>query len=271
MEQLPEVNQTEHLKLLQQFKEICAHQIFNSDEKDIFFALKKPNIFNFPPNGFHNAMQILIGKTHLNCGVTLNNEQLKLTIDELCGDLKKDYGKLSFEEIEIAFKNGYKNEYGEYFGLNNKTYLGWVSAYSKEESRLRVIKAIQTAKEKDRQEPAKKTHAETAEIMKWAILTSFDQFKKGALIFDAGNVKYNYLVKIGLLNFTKERKVQILENVKLKLKQNAIETKLQSETLSKVLDKILPETEISEAKKESLKIYYKDLIDTGIEISDLLE
>jgi len=273
MEQLPE-KQTEQPKLSQTLTAFFdRNNTLSACDKEIAVACFEPNIRNFAPNRFVNEMLLLIKKTHLNCGFKFDDSQkfaTNETIDELCEDLKKYNGSLSFSEIELAFKNGYKKQYGEFFGLNNATYFQWVNAYAYAENRLRIKKLLLDAKEKGKEQPAK-SEKEIKEIMEGAIIRSFDDFKKGGLIFDAGNVKYNYLVKIGFLNFTVERKKEIFEQVKERMKQDAIETKTNNETIAKALSKILPETEISNARTASLKIYFQDLIDTGVNISDMLE
>jgi len=273
MEQLPE-KQTEQPKLSQTLTAFFdQNKTLNAFDKEIAVACSEPSIRNFAPNKFVNQMLILIGRTHLNCGFKFEEPQKEatnLTIDELCEDLKKYNGSLSFSEIELAFKNGYKKQYGDFFGLNNATYFQWVNAYAYAENRLRIKKLLLEAKEKQNTKP-EKSEAEIKEIIEGGIITAFEQFKKGGLIFDAGNVKYNYLVKIGLLNFTIDRKKEIFERVKERMKQDAIETKANNETIAKALSKIMPENVVSQSRVESLKIYFMGLIDTGIEISDILE
>lgn len=241
-------------------------------EKEIALATVSPKIKDIEPDKFIFLIDGLIAKTHLNCGFKHDLEQVNSTIDELCEDLKKYNSAITFEEIQLAFKNGYKKQYGDFFGLNNATYFQWVNAYVWSENRLRIKKLLSDAKEKAKQPEAKIiSEQEANEIMKNACLKSFEYFKLGSVIFDSGNVKYNFLVKMELLNFSKERKNEILARITNKIKSEAVESKNRTESISQVLGKISEESLISESKKECLKVYFKDLLDTGIELSELME
>lgn len=263
-----------HNTLSTQLIDLFKGKAFNAFDNEIVVAMQYPSIMNMPPDGIDslkNKLLILIGKTHALCGFPVDEMQIQFTIDDFVSDLKKETRTLSFAEIEIAFKNGYKEIYGKFYGLNNKTYFQWVNGYFYAENRLRVKKLLLDAKENQNKEPIKLSEQEIKEQMKAGILKSFDNFKKGAIILDAGNVQYNFLVNHGLLNFTKERKTEILGQVKLRLKTEAVENKNRTESISSALSKIFPETEISEAKKDSLKIYFSELVKMEIEISDLLD
>lgn len=274
---MEKINQTELLKqstILTVFLDSDTYKGFTPLEKEIVIAVNNPLIKSFEDRDLTNCLIALITKIHLQSGQLITEEKkqiLDLTVDELSSDFKKYNGNVSFREIEIAFKNGLKGEYGEYFGLNNKTYFQWVNGYTYGEKRLKVKKALSDAKEKANQPIVKKSEQEANEIMKNACLKSFEDFKSGAVIFDSGNVKYNFLVKMELLNFSKERKNEILARITNKIKSEAVENKNRTESISQTLGKILEETIISESKKECLKVYFKDLVDTGMELSELME
>lgn len=246
------------------------HKLTNA-EREIALASFDVRINKVPENEFKSEMIKLIGQTHLNCGFKLDENQLLQTIDELCSDLLKYNNTLTFPEIVLAFKNGYKKEYGDFFGLSNATYFGWVNAYTWGEKRLRVKKSIQDAKDNANKEPDKKTPEEIDYIMKDACLRSFDDFRKKVPVVDAGNVKYNYLVRKGLINFTAERKVQIMNYVSERLKTEAVENRQKAESVEKVIGKILPETIVSESRREALIVFYQDLVETETELKDLIE
>lgn len=242
----------------------------NPIEQEIVIAFLDKKISALDLPFFKQKMIELIGKTHLNCGFKLDENQLDETIDELCDDLKKYNHLLSFKEIELAFKNGYKKKYGDFFGLNNATYFGWVNAYTWSEVRLKCKKTILNAQKNTNHESEKKTKGEIDEILRNACLKSFEDFKAGISIFDFGNVKYNFLVEIGALNFNKERKREIKEKIEAKLRQEAIENKRRDQSIAKILDSILPETIISESKKEALRQFFSDLIEIEEELINLI-
>jgi len=215
-------------------------------------------------------MDGLIAKTHLNCGQTSDLELVDSTINELCISLQKSHGLLSFQEIEIAYANGWQKHYGDFFGLNNLTYFGWVNAFANEEKRLRIKRQLLEEKEKLTK---KKTmnKLEIENFMRKAVLKCFAEFKNGVKIFDAGNAKYNFLTRRGLIQLTKERKIEIFNITKARVKAQALETKKSYEKIQDVLNKITDENIKSEARTEALRIYFSHLIEIGAELSDFWE
>lgn len=241
-------------------------------EREIALALIEPKIKDLTVPEVGLFMDGLIHKTYLNAGVDIkkNKEVIDLTIDELIADLMKYNGTLSLSELKIAFTNGYKGEYGEYFGLNNKTYFQWVNAYCFGEKRLRVRKTLLEAKEKEGREPEKKSEEEIEMIMQDACLKSFDDFRRGVTVFDGGNVKYKYLLKKGLLNLSDDDKKRLKGEAEEKLKQVAIDSKSKTETIQKALSRVTEETVQSEARKLALLLFYQRLVQGEFELSDLL-
>lgn len=237
-------------------------------EKEIAIVGFGAQIKSYTHDDLLTAMLGLIGRTHLNCSVPLDSAKVDITIDELVSDLKKYNGNLTILEIELAFKNGWKKEYGEYYGLGNATYFQWINAYAYGEKRLKVKKALADAKIKQ-PEPGKKDEAEVEIIMKDACLKAFDDYCKGAVIRDFGNVKYEFLVKHKILIFSKERKDAIFELAKQQTRQTAIDDRQRTETIEKALSKLSADTIISESKRMALLEFFKDLKESEMELSDM--
>lgn len=235
-------------------------------EREIAIVGFGAQIKDYKHDDLLTAMLGLIGRTHLNCSIPLDPSKVDLTIDELVSDLKKYNGNLTILEIELAFKNGWKKEYGEYYGLGNATYFQWINAFAYGEKRLKIKKMLSDAKTKQ-PEPEKKTAEEVEYIMKDACLKAFDDYCKGAVIRDFGNVKYEFLVKHKIINFSKERKDAIYELAKQKAKQTAIDERQKTETIEKALKKLSPDTIISESKRMALLEFFKDLKESEMELS----
>ena len=249
---------------------MTTFQNLNPTDKEIAQATCGVLVRTLSDDDLAVKMTTLITNTHFKAGYKFDAIQVGQTLRELCSDIVRYFPSATFEEIELAFKNGYKEEYGEYFGLNNKTYFHWIGAYFHGEKRSRIKKTLLEAKENANKQPEKKTETESDYILKNACLKSFDDFRKGVVIFDAGNVKYNYLVKCGIINFTKERKQEIRTIVESRMRTQAIENRQKSESIEKSIAKILPESIISESRREALVVFYKDLIETETELIDLL-
>lgn len=248
------------------------HQTLQPHEKEIAVASFGKKLKDYSFDEMIVLMNGLIHKAYLSCGTKIDTKLINQTINELCIDLQKENGFMSFEDVQIAFKNGWKKKYGEYYGLNNATYFIWVNAYSADENRARIKKLIADAKENhNKVEPVKKTEAEIEAFMKTAVLDSFEAFKRGAFITDSGNVKYNYLDKRRLIDFTVARKNKILKIAEERLKAEALEGMRQTQIVKSAMSKIHPETIKSEAKKEALNQYFSQLVELHLELSDLLK
>lgn len=278
MEQLPAKQGTQSTEL-QRFlpkEELMLTSTFKNltpTEKEIGLALYAPKLKDYPFKDLTAEVARIIGKTYVNSGQKFDQsakDQLSATLDELVSDLQKYNSTMTVPEIELAFKNGWKGEYGEYFGLNNKTYFQWVNAYCWTEKRLRVKKTLLEAKEKEGKEPDKLTPEQQDMVLKEACLKSFDDYRKGIPLTNFESAKYNYLNRIGVLCFTEERKMAIQKEVKEKLRQEAIDEKQKTDTIEKALSRILDTTIVSRSKTACLKAFFQDLTETETELSDLL-
>lgn len=238
-------------------------------EKEIAKACQEPKIKDLPIPIVGAFMNSLIGRTYLNTGGDLdkNRDMVDATIDELVMDLQKYNGTLSLQEIEIAFKNGWKKEYGDFFGLNNATYFGWVNAYTWNEKRLRAKKAVENAKLSGKVQPPKISEAEADEILKNGALKNFRDFKATGQLMDAGNVTYNYLERKGIINFSKERKEEIKSKTIEQMKAEAISQKNRTETIEKVIEKALvPDIIKANSKRNALKLFFTELIEMDADL-----
>jgi hypothetical protein len=233
-------------------------------EKDIAIACIQPKIKDLRKDELLTLMLGLIGKTYLNLGQEMDSNQVNMTIDELCEDLQKYNGTLSFAEIQIAFKNGWKKQYGDFFGLNNATYFGWVNGYTWSESRLRAKRMIEDAKRTGNEPKPEVSEEQREEIMRNGALKMFEDHKAGGSILDPGNVVYEYLLKKGLINFPRERKEEIRKKTEDEMKAAAISNKDRAETIESVLKKVMvPDIIKANSKRTALKEFFNQLIEMG--------
>ena len=99
-----------------------------------------PDVTNFENeqikfgNGFdHNWV--------LNTKGDINQLAAKLT-----SDLYESYSFLRLEELSICFELGVKEEFGDYVGLNYRTFCKWLKGYKMSDFRYRVIKQMEQRK-----------------------------------------------------------------------------------------------------------------------------
>lgn len=197
-------------------------------QKDIFNYVSGKRIKELDFSEVVKQMSLLIIEVHAKCGqkITPNNtiEEQDLhnsTVISFCEDLIKYNGTLTLDEIRYCFNEGYKREfingayfykYGEYFGLNNKTYFQWINGYTFCEDRVKALKAITEAVKFIENPPVPPpTPEEIAEISRKVAITAWKDSKAGKEILDIGNAIYNYIDGLKMIPFSKERKNEILK------------------------------------------------------------
>lgn len=249
------------------------------EEKEIVVALLKPKLSEYGKDHLVTLIDSLIHKTHINCGFKVDKEIINQYIDELVSDLLTYHHLLSFQEIEIAFKNGWKGEYGDFMGLNNKTFLTWVTAYRFGVKRAHAKIAMQKAKEIELS-PTAISEKEKEQIIHDGALSCFNRFFETKILTDYGNITYNHLDKLGKIPFTKEVKDDIMAKCRVRLIEEEKMKKLSGENIGKfkTIDDFIKNLEeekrhpkvVSESKREALKQYFIQLIEMDEQLNNLI-
>jgi hypothetical protein len=127
------------------------------------------------------------------------------------------------------------------------------------------------------EQPEQPTQAEINNIMRQGAIDCFVNYAKTGLIIDFGNATYNYLDRIELLRLTDDRKWQIhhkaIQTLKVQAMENALKAK-QTKRLKDVIKQIdEPNSKpvIAQAKRIALTQYFDELIESGLELKDLIE
>jgi hypothetical protein len=251
---------------------IQSNKIFQSyspEKQEIAKAFAGKRLREYHPNDLRKLVAMLIIQTHANCGFKLDEQIMDMTLDEFVRDLQRYAGLMTFDEMGIAFKKGYKHEFGQFTGLNNSTYWKWINAWLVLDVRLNVRKSIEIMKSMGAVQP-ELSETEKTEIIKRGVIENFNVYKRGGLLLDAGNISYNFLKERGLITLTEAKKTEIIQNVKSKLRTEALQNK-GSKTMQKAIDENVTTVAINiECKREALKEYFKNLVEMEIDINDLI-
>ncbi len=248
------------------------------DEKEIAVALHGVQIKFLSEKDFGLGINVLISNTHLSCGIKEDEEAVDKTIDEFIRDVRKYFSTITIEEMKIAFSKGCKKEFGDFYGLNNKTYFEWLSAYMYGVKRANAKKALLDAKEKEIKKP-ELTEKEKEAIIHEGVLKCFRAFFETKIITDYGNITYDYLSKIGIIPFTAEVKKNIMAECKARMIEEEKMKKTQQAYIGKhhgINDEIKKLEEgkstrlISESKREALKQYFIQLIEMDEQLENLI-
>lgn len=111
------------------------------------------------------------------------------------------------------------------------------------------------------------TKEEIYKYMKGRCLIAFQEYKEKKRIIDFGNSKYRFLVDQGILKFSNERWEKMILQAKKELDKETSESGNLRYVLKRFDDF---DTDIV-AKEIALKIFFDDLIEMGIELSERFE
>ena len=111
-------------------------------------AFQTPRIIDMTPRDLSTFITSQIVQSYIMVGYqTYNEKDICVLTAKLSSDLQESYPYLHRGEIVICFELGAKGEYGDYTGVNLRTFCKWLKAYKTSDLRYRVIKQIEQEKE----------------------------------------------------------------------------------------------------------------------------
>lgn len=147
----------------------------------------------------------IISKTFFEAGQKTEADNLKLLCHGLYEEINKYFPFMSMEEIRIAFSNGVRKEYGDFFGINISTFNFWLKSWQSDEKRKQAQSAIRAANEVEYKPVMTPTEAEYE--WKNTILHQFAKFKKTGILTIFMPVRlFKNFEDNGLIKLTKEEK-----------------------------------------------------------------
>ena len=111
-------------------------------------AFQTPRITDIMPKDLTDFASAQIIQCYIIVGyLTYDEKDISVLAAKLCSDLRESYPYLHRGEIVICFELGAKGEYGDYTGVNLRTFCKWLKAYKTSDLRYRVIKQMEQEKE----------------------------------------------------------------------------------------------------------------------------
>ncbi len=111
-------------------------------------AFQTPRIIDMTPRDLSTFITSQIVQSYIMVGYqTYNEKDICVLTAKLSSDLQESYPYLHRGEIVICFELGAKGEYGDYTGVNLRTFCKWLKGYKTSDLRYRVIKQIEQEKE----------------------------------------------------------------------------------------------------------------------------
>lgn len=169
----------------------------------------------------------LIGRAQVICGQNsqdnqeLTAQQITVLTELLVDLLKSDYAFLTKKEIEIAFKNGAIGNYGEWYGINLKTFNFWLKLFINERANVSTrVELIENALPKPEITLPKLTDQEARHL--WLVKESElkEYVETYGVLPQITLFWYDILDRIQMLSVTTERKWQLYNEKSKLLEQN---------------------------------------------------
>lgn len=242
-------------------------------------ALSSEQICRLPPLEVEKVLMTAVQKAFKDKGQQITPDQSDHIVDTLTSSVMKACPYIRIAEIPIAIENGILGEYGEYFGLNVVTFVSFVKSHFNSLSRANLVKQNR----KDPVEEKIPTDEELAKMDKDILIRAFDTYKRLGYYEDHGNYIYRVAVKkLGLFELSEDRKKEYLEKgkkraieaFKTEMVQRPFERNALSKNINDVANMVKGSDGLSRVYKEALQLalmaWFKDLVEMGTEITDLI-
>lgn len=232
-----------------------------------------------------NPVIALIGKIFLVAGQVPKSESdkaaLKKDIQFIASELSRDiatrYSELTLEEISIAFDKGVRNDFGDYFGLNVRTFNNWITAYRDSPERLRAIE--DQLRKKAIPSPTQPTTADLKRMRDETIIFGFNSYKRRGSFVGNPTQLYKYLEELELIKLSKSEKNDLISQASkfLEDEYKTISKKDISSTVRKALIETLhpnnrsQEKIVFKAKAIAIEAFYKNIVEKDLDIKELIK
>ena len=173
-------------------------------------AFQTPRIIDMTPRDLSAFITSQIVQSYIMVGYqTYNEKDICVLTAKLSSDLQESYPYLHRGEIVICFELGAKGEYGDYSGVNLRTFCKWLKGYKNSDLRYRVIKQIEQEKEVKALPAVSREYNE--EKMNLLIIRRFHEYKNCPnLEIPLASILYQDLQSRGFIRNSLEEKLNAM-------------------------------------------------------------
>ena len=173
-------------------------------------AFQTPRITDIMPKDLTDFASAQIIQCYIIVGyLTYNEKDISILAAKLCSDLRESYPYLHRGEIVICFELGAKGEYGDYSGVNLRTFCKWLKAYKTSDLRYRMIKQMEQEKEVKALPAVSREYNE--EKMNLLIIRRFHEYKNCPdLEIPLASILYQDLQSRGFIRNSLEQKLNAM-------------------------------------------------------------
>lgn len=230
------------------------------EQTEMILAKNGKRVDELTREEFTYFLKMLVIKTHLDCGQRADEEMLKLTLPELIADFVNYFSMFTTNQIALAFKLGIDKEFGDYFGLNNKTYRQWMKGFLGSPKRLEANK-LQDRYLKELKQPEIKTIPDEEKNKKAFefIESYFKKEKKPPFIADWSGA-FKHLESVKSITDSNEDKRMFMENVVSEIREEINGTAKSKGHREDMLNDWTNEKVINECRKRRVIIYLENYV-----------
>ena len=173
-------------------------------------AFQTPRIIDMTPRDLSAFITSQIVQSYIMVGYqTYNEKDICVLTAKLSSDLQESYPYLHRGEIVICFELGAKGEYGDYSGVNLRTFCKWLKAYKTSDLRYRMIKQMEQEKEVKALPAVSREYNE--EKMNLLIIRRFHEYKNCPdLEIPLASILYQDLQSRGFIRNSLEEKLNAM-------------------------------------------------------------
>lgn len=238
--------------------------------------LLSPNVIEEVKNDVFNVVKAGIAQcyAHLNLAVPGDDDRSYL-VNEVTDTIIQNYPSLRLQEISIAFSNGIRKKYGEYFGLCVVSFEQFITGYLNSPERAELVKET-TKLVEVKTEPT----AEEKRFLRWSnMLNAWAAYKKDGSFNDHGNSVYTTLVNNGRLKYPREKVVEFLGKAltEVKIQYNPlihVGNPIKAQEFKAIIQELDTRGKTNSrvkvaARKIILNHFFSELLEMEIEVTDL--
>lgn len=227
---------------------------------------------------FDDDLMEIVRQAAFYTGTDLHPDDLKGITVYLKKDILEnpEFSNLTIPEVGYAIQQGVQGRYGEWYGLNNVSLRKFLFAYCRSEERYKALQKTN----KMLTMKTEKSEREKQQFLKEAALMKFAQYKKTGTMNDFGNTTYDLLDQLGIINLSKERKMEFMEKARkivtarqtIKRSSRYREERISAQDILRAIENNSRHgMVVAEAKRLSLKDYFDSLIEFDEELSEKLK
>lgn len=190
-------------------------------------ALASPQVTIASPQDIFKTLNMAITKAYLDTGnqapvgevqIPGTSEMVnvyQMMLNDLVLYVRMKLGSLRVNEIPLAISAGCMGELGEYYGLNKKTFVQFLTVYCHNEDRKKRLAAHLLGDGEAKVIPSYEQQFDTA---KGNVLEAYAGHLKEQKIDRLGVLVYDFLYYLGLMTYTEDQNTRIYQHAMMRVK-----------------------------------------------------